>query len=1220
MSLNNKWLTYWKKSLQYADIKPIDLVNEPLLFNNFDHIEQVSPSLVSKLWKQAQAPKDDTSIEIALCPAQSKITVEEQLIDDESECLYWIIVKMDKDGKLFVSPDDKPNPTPFFVRDYLKPNPEGSTTLSNVDTVDKVLSTYKFDSKTWQQHWLDCEAVFKTVTGKNYKDFNVFNKCQVYVEVAPLRGVSGNILTLYSELLKEPLSKNSPANKLKLLSNLIKDKQPSKIAYPDRQKVLVNKAHLGQFSGQFPLAGSQRVSMRGFTDSLEGEVVAVNGPPGTGKTTLLQSIVANLTVQHVLDNKPPALILASSTNNQAITNILTGFVLPDDDDLLTKRWLPEIPSLGLYMSGKNSKDYLMYDLKSSRTTGFFSDYENRSVDELQAEFISKSSEYLGASLASAIEGKQLLKQHIVKLQQQTINAIELAEKVASIDSDLCDKGFQSIDGLSNELSQKKEQLYKIDVLIERWGRSQQELHQAYDNQSFFAKLLRFLPRLKQRRASQFERIVSTIDGEALEVTDWSNHYHIIERIDQLLTKYNHEKHSIKAVVKTFDELAKEIKNKQQAWQIWLDIWNSDYQSKLSNLYKMTGSEYQKLEVLEDINIRLDISYRYEAFWLALHYREAEYIELLSARSGKTDAEFGKETYRSKLQRYACLTPIFISTFHSAPKFSQYFKPGAGGPLPHYELYDYLIVDEAGQVAPDVALPTFALAKTALIVGDSKQIEPVSSVSLPMDTVNYLHYYAEKSDGFDERVLASHKDQGKLSASGSLMLMAQHANIYQQRVKTKTITTGNQESESAITGSRVKAGASLSKSDLYKDNLFEDGINGLLLTEHRRCLDQLISYSNDFIYNGQLEPKRGRQPAINLDFIKGNKGYVHVDYSSERHGKSRINKLEAYTIAAWIDTHSQTLIDLYDKPIHQIVAVVTPYKPQSLGIKKALKQYHSSFEKITVGTVHALQGAERPIVLFSLVASPQDGLSFLNRQYNLLNVTISRAKDYFVFFGNMNTLAMTSHTPLGNLRRWLLDNPDAEINNSFVYDLIGESLNSDIESKQSSDIYDHVLTTHVNDTEHHQAILEAAFQRADSELSIVSPFLSINVLSSTLQAKIQDAVVRGVIVTVYCDAALDNSKNVKRKPSSVQAINKLLSLGVVVKEIKGIHSKTIMFETSTGHVLIEGSFNWLSAVRDKNSPYNRYEASIILIGPKVASRIEEIKTFLKERSTEIGQQT
>lgn len=1215
MSLNNQWLTYWKKSLQYTDVKPIDLVNEPLLFDNFNFIEQLPSYLVSKLWKQAQALKDDTSIEIALCPAQSEIKVEEQHIDNKSECLYWIIVKMDRDGKLFVSSDDKPNPTPFFVRDYLSPNPKGNTTLSTADKVDKVLSAYKFDSKVWEQHWIDCEAVFKEVTGQNYEDFNEFNKCQVYVEVAPIRGASGSILTLYNELLKEPQNPNSREYKFKLLSNLIKDKQPDKIAYPDCKKVLANKAHLGQFSGQFPLSGSQRISMRGFTDSKDGEVVAVNGPPGTGKTTLLQSIVANLTVQHVLDDKPPALILASSTNNQAITNILTGFALPDDDDLLTKRWLPEIPSLGLYMSSKNLKDYLMYDLKNSRTTGFFSDYENRSLEELQTEFINKSAEYLGTSLSSAIEGKRLLKQHIVTLQKQITEAVELAERVASIDSDLFDKGFESIESLIKELSQQREQLSKIDILIERWQRSQQELHQAYDSQSFFAKLLRFLPRFKQRRASQFERIISTIDEKSIEVTDWSNHYHIIERIDQLLTKYNHDRHSIKALVKTFEELAREINIKQQAWQAWLDKWNSCYQPKLKKLYKMTGVEYQNLEVLEDINIRLDISYRYQAFWLALHYREAEYIELLSARSGKKDAEFGKETYRGKLQRYACLTPIFISTFHSAPKFSQYFKPGASGPLPHYELYDYLIVDEAGQVAPDVALPTFALAKTALIVGDSKQIEPVFSVSLPMDTVNYLHYYAQNTNSINERVLASHKDQGKLSASGSLMLMAQHANVYQQQLK---VVTSGQESKNAIINSKVKVGMNVSKSDLYKIDPPKEGIKGLLLTEHRRCLDQLISYSNDFIYNGQLEPKRGRKPAINLDFIKGNKGFVHVDYSSERQGKSRINKLEAYAVAAWINTYSKTLTDLYDKPIHQIVAVVTPYKPQSLSIRKALKKYHSSFEKITVGTVHALQGAERPIVLFSLVASPQDSLSFLNHQYNLLNVTISRAKDYFVFFGNMNTLAITSNTPLGNLRRWLLDNPSAEISNSFVYDLIGESPNSEIESKKPSDVYDRVSTKHVNNPEYHQAILEAAFQRAKNELLIVSPFLSINALTSTLQAKIQEAINRGVIVSVYCDAALDNSKNAQRKPSSVQAINKLLSLGVVVKEIKGIHSKTMIFETDRDHVLIEGSFNWLSAVRDKNSPYHRYEASIILQGPNVVSRIEDIKTFLKQRSREIKQ--
>jgi len=85
----------------------------------------------------------------------------------------------------------------------------------------------------------------------------------------------------------------------------------------------------------------------------------------------------------------------------------------------------------------------------------------------------------------------------------------------------------------------------------------------------------------------------------------------------------------------------------------------------------------------------------------------------------------------------------------------------------------------------------------------------------------------------------------------------------------------------------------------------------------------------------------------------------------------------------------------------------------------------------VGTVHRLQGAERPVVVFSLVQ--HNSLSpnlFADRDGGfLMNVAVSRAKDSFIIFAQRSTLAPTiadqSHkrpeqidTPIGKLGRYL----------------------------------------------------------------------------------------------------------------------------------------------------------------------------------------------------------
>ena len=108
-------------------------------------------------------------------------------------------------------------------------------------------------------------------------------------------------------------------------------------------------ARLGHASDAYPLASEQRDAASSIV-AREGEILGVNGPPGTGKTTLLLSVVASLWAKAALEEGEPPVILAASTNNQAVTNIIDAFGrdFAAGTGALAGRWLPGVKSFGAY--------------------------------------------------------------------------------------------------------------------------------------------------------------------------------------------------------------------------------------------------------------------------------------------------------------------------------------------------------------------------------------------------------------------------------------------------------------------------------------------------------------------------------------------------------------------------------------------------------------------------------------------------------------------------------------------------------------------------------------------------------------------------------------------------------------------------------------------------------------------------------------------------------
>lgn len=138
------------------------------------------------------------------------------------------------------------------------------------------------------------------------------------------------------------------------------------------------------------------------------------------------------------------------------------------------------------------------------------------------------------------------------------------------------------------------------------------------------------------------------------------------------------------------------------------------------------------------------------------------------------------------------------------------------------------------------------------------------------------------------------------------------------------------------------------------------------------------------------------------------------------------------------------------------------------------------------------------------------------------------------------------------------------------------------------------TERLSTLEEHTGLLRQAFKEATKKLLIVSPFISIRAIEHDhLIPLMRETVERGVEVVVYSDFRLDCDKQTGLLGKEADAGRKaLVENGIKLILLKGIHNKSLAIDDS---VLVEGSFNWLSASR--NGIYSRHECSVKLIDRK-----------------------
>jgi phosphatidylserine/phosphatidylglycerophosphate/cardiolipin synthase-like enzyme len=137
---------------------------------------------------------------------------------------------------------------------------------------------------------------------------------------------------------------------------------------------------------------------------------------------------------------------------------------------------------------------------------------------------------------------------------------------------------------------------------------------------------------------------------------------------------------------------------------------------------------------------------------------------------------------------------------------------------------------------------------------------------------------------------------------------------------------------------------------------------------------------------------------------------------------------------------------------------------------------------------------------------------------------------------------------------------------------------------------------------HQDCLENAFRTAQNRIVIISPQLSVwAIKGSGIDAQIYDAVSRGITVSVFTDDQLNRDQEGSPRRAAVLGKKLLEDAGAVVFIAHGIHQKTLIIDDQA---IADGSYNWLSAVRDRNHAHHREERTNMITGGEASAHIKQ----------------
>lgn len=185
-------------------------------------------------------------------------------------------------------------------------------------------------------------------------------------------------------------------------------------------------------------------------------------------------------------------------------------------------------------------------------------------------------------------------------------------------------------------------------------------------------------------------------------------------------------------------------------------------------------------------------------------------------------------------------------------------------------------------------------------------------------------------------------------------------------------------------------------------------NCTMLDVSFRMCEPICAYVSELFYDGKVQAQRqgcGDRILCDEPLYSFDAPIVvhHVDDAGEQTSEKEVAFI-ADTIAGYLARGLQP----------EEVAVLSPFRAQAAAVRRALRRHPriapEQAAKVTADTIDKMQGQEREVIIFSLVAGDPDYMAdmaeFLYNP-NKLNVAFSRAKSKLIIVGNIDNLQRIS---------------------------------------------------------------------------------------------------------------------------------------------------------------------------------------------------------------------